>query len=548
MNNWFKAAAVSGLMACSTSMFAQGKLPVIQQTSFRKDSISILKFGAVADGQTLNTKAINAAIDACNKKGGGVVVIPAGLWFTGPIELKSNVNLHLKKGALLQFTKDFDQYQLVEGNWEGLPQMRNQSPVSATNATNIAITGFGIIDGGGEAWRQVRKDKLTEAQWKKWVASGGVVGEDGKSWYPSEQWLKASKMKNPGEITGDKSPEFYKSIKDFLRPNLVVFTKCKKILLEGVTFQNSAAWCLHPLMSEDLTVRQVTVLNPWFAQNGDGIDVESCKNVLIENSKFDVGDDGLCMKSGRDEAGRKRGMPTENVIIRDCQVYHAHGGFVIGSEMSGGARNMWISNCTFIGTDIGLRFKTTRGRGGIVENIFIDNIQMMDIPGEAILFDMYYMSVDPVALAGEKRELPKVETLPVTEATPQFKNFNIKNVVCNGAAKGIFIRGIPEMHVKDIHLENMVLQAEKGIDCQEASGITFKNITILSRHTNPVVDIINSDRLTFDKLSYKKDAELLFRVAGERTKSINIQNTDASKAKEKIQYEFGATEQNVTIK
>ena len=548
MNNWFKAAAVSGLMACSTSMFAQGKLPVIQQTSFRKDSMNILKFGAVADGQTLNTKAINAAIDACSKKGGGVVVIPAGLWFTGPIELKSNVNLHLKKGALLQFTKDFDQYQLVEGNWEGLPQMRNQSPVSATNATNIAVTGYGIIDGGGEAWRQVRKDKLTETQWKKWVASGGVVSEDGKSWYPSEQWLKASKMKNPGEITGDKTPEFYKSIKDFLRPNLVVFTKCKKILLEGVTFQNSAAWCLHPLMSEDLTVRNVTVLNPWFAQNGDGIDVESCKNVLIENSKFDVGDDGLCMKSGRDEAGRKRGMPTENVIIRDCQVYHAHGGFVIGSEMSGGARNMWISNCTFIGTDIGLRFKTTRGRGGIVENIFIDNIQMMDIPGEAILFDMYYMSVDPVALAGEKRELPKVETLPVTEATPQFRNFNIKNVVCNGAAKGIFIRGIPEMHVKDIHLENMVLQAEKGIDCQEASGITFKNITILSRHTNPVVDIINSDRLTFDKLSYKKDATLLFRVAGERTKSINIQNTDASKAKEKILYEFGATEQNVTIK
>jgi polygalacturonase len=548
MNNWFKAAAVLGLMACSTGSWAQAKLPVIQQVSFRKDTINIVKFGAVADGQTLNTQAINAAIDACNKKGGGVVVIPAGLWLTGPIEIKSNVNLHLKKGALLQFTKDFDQYKLVEGNWEGLPQMRNQSPVSATNATNIAVTGHGIIDGGGEAWRQVRKDKLTETQWKKWVASGGVVSEDGKSWYPSEQWLKASKMKNPGEITGDKSPEFYKSIKDFLRPNLLVFTKCKKVLLEGVTFQNSAAWCLHPLMTEHLTVRNVTVLNPWFAQNGDGIDVESCKNVLIENSKFDVGDDGLCMKSGRDEAGRKRGMPTENVIIRDCQVYHAHGGFVIGSEMSGGARNMWISNCTFIGTDIGLRFKTTRGRGGIVENIFIDNIQMMDIPGEAILFDMYYMSVDPVALAGEKRELPKVETLPVTEATPQFRNFNIKNVVCNGAAKGIFIRGIPEMHVKDIHLENMVLQAEKGIDCQEASGITFKNITILSQHTNPVVDIINSDRLIFEKLNYKKDAELLFRVAGERTKSIDIRNTDASKAKEKIQYEFGASEQNVTIK
>ena len=547
MNNWFKAAAVLGLMACSSGLRAR-QLPVIQPTSFKKDSTYITRFGAVADGQTVNTQAINSAIDACNKKGGGVVVVPAGLWITGPLVLKSNVNLHLKKGAILQFTKDFNQYQLVEGNWEGIPQMRNQSPVSASNATNIAITGYGVIDGGGEAWRQVRKEKLTESQWKQWTAKGGVVSEDGNSWYPSEQWLKATKIKNAGEITPDKTPEFYKSIKDFLRPNLIVITKCKKVLLEGVTFQNSAAWCLHPLMSEDLTVRNVTVKNPWFAQNGDGIDVESCNRVLIENSSFDVGDDGLCMKSGRDESGRKRGMPTENVIIRDCKVYHAHGGFVIGSEMSGGARNIWVTNCMFIGTDIGLRFKTTRGRGGIVENIYCNDIQMIDIPGEAILFDMYYMSVDPVALAGEKRELPKVETLPVNEGTPQFKHFIVKNVVCNGAAKGIFIRGIPEMHVKDVLIEDCKLQADKGIDIQEASGVTLKNITILSKATNPVVDIINSDHLTFDKLTYKKDADLLFRVAGDRTKNISIQNTDATKAKEKITYEFGATAQDVTIK
>jgi polygalacturonase len=547
MNRWFKAAAVLVLLS-PLSIAAQNSLPVIQQPAFKKDSFYITRFGAVADGVTLNTKAIRTAIDACNKKGGGIVVIPAGLWITGPVVLKSNVNLHLQKGALLQFTKDFDQYPLVEGNWEGIPQMRNQSPLSATNATNIAVTGYGIIDGNGDAWRLVRKDKLNETQWKKLVASGGVVSEDGKSWYPTEKWLKASKMKNPGAISPEKTPEFYDSIKDFLRPNLVVFTQCKKVLLEGVTFQNSAAWCLHPLLCEHLTVRNVSVKNPWYAQNGDGIDVESCKNVLIENSTFDVGDDGLCMKSGRDEAGRKRGMPVENVIIRDCKVYHAHGGFVIGSEMSGGARNMWVSNCTFIGTDIGLRFKTTRGRGGVVENIYVNNIQMKDIPGEAILFDMYYMAVDPVALAGEKRELPKVETLPVTDATPQFRNFVIKNVVCNGAAKGIFVRGIPEMHVKDVKLENMVLQANQGIDIQEASGITFKNITILSKQTNPVVDIVNSDHLTFDKLQYKTDAELLFRVGGDRVQSINILNTDAGKAKQKILYEFGASEQNVTIK
>lgn len=548
MNNWLKATAIAWLAASTLQTTAQTKLPVVQQTAFRKDTFHITKYGAVADGITLNTKAIQNAIDACHKKGGGVVLVPAGLWMTAPIEIKSNVNLHLQKGALLQFTKDFSQYKLVEGNWEGLPQMRNQSPLWATNATNIAVTGLGIVDGGGEAWRQVKKEKLTETQWNKLVASGGVLSDNGKSWYPTQRWKEASQMKNPGVISPGKTPEFYNSIKEFLRPNLLVFTKCKKVLLEGVTFQNSAAWCLHPLMSEHVTVRNVTVKNPWFAQNGDGIDLESCKNVLIEGSTFDVGDDGLCMKSGRDEAGRKRAMPTENVIIRDCIVYHAHGGFVIGSEMSGGARNIWVSNCTFIGTDIGLRFKTTRGRGGIVENIFIENIQMKDIPGEAILFDMYYMAQDPIPLAGEKRELPKVETLPVTEATPQFRNFVIKNVVCNGAAKGIFVRGIPEMHVKNVLLENITLLADKGIDCQEATGITFKNVKMISKHTNPVVDIINSDQLVFDKLSFSNDAQLLFRVAGERAKNIRIINTDAAKAKEKIQYEFGASEHDVTIK
>lgn len=525
------------------------KLPVVISPRFKKDTISIVKHGAVADGYTLNTKNINAAIETMHKKGGGVVLVPAGLWLTGPVVLKSNINLHLAAGATLLFTKDKNEYPLVAANWEGLPQMRNQSPISATDATNIAITGKGIIDGNGDAWRMVKKDKLTESQWKKLKSSGGVVSEDQKTWYPSEQFLKGSKMpSNSGMISPEKDAAFYESIKDFLRPNLLLLTKCKYILLEGVTFQNSPAWCLHPLMSEHLTVRNISVKNPWYAQNGDGIDIESCKNVLIENSVFDVGDDGLCIKSGRDAEGRKRAMPTENVIIRGCTVYSSHGGFVIGSEMSGGAKNIYVSNCTFIGADIGLRFKTTRGRGGVVENIFIRDIYMKNIPGEAILFDMYYAAKDPVPMAGEKRELPKVEFKQVDETTPVFKNFHISNVYCNGAEKGIFLRGLPEMHVKDIVLENMVLQAKKGIDIQEATGISFKNIKIISDETNPVIDVVNSDRLSFDNITYKEGAELLFRISGDRSNTISIKNTDASKAKEKIVYELGATEKSVTIK
>jgi len=522
------------------------KLPVITSPKFKKDTLNIVKSGAIPDGYTLNTAAINRSIETMSKKGGGVVLVPKGLWLTGPVVLQSNVNLHLATGATLLFTKDKSQYPLIEANWEGLPQMRNQSPISATGARNIAITGKGIIDGNGDEWRAVKKDKFTESQWKKKVEGGGVLSDDKKTWYPSAGFLKGSKMPaNPGMIMPGRDRAFYDSIKDFLRPNLLLLTQCKNILLEGVTFQNSPAWCLHPLMCEQLTVRNIFVKNPWYAQNGDGIDVESCKNVLIENSVFDVGDDALCMKSGRDAEGRKRGMPTENVIIRGCTVYAAHGGFVIGSEMSGGARNMYVSNCTFIGTDIGLRFKTTRGRGGVVENIFIKDIYMKDIPAEAILFDMYYMAKDPVALAGEKRELPRVEAKPVDETTPVFRNFHISNVYCSGAEKGIFVRGVPEMHVQNIVLENMVLQARKGIDVQEATNITFRNIRLETASTNPVVDVTQSDTLTFDKIITKAGTELFFRFNGDRTKKIQLKNTDLNNAKEKTSFELGASDKEL---
>lgn len=537
------------LLSAGFSTFSQGnKLPAVQQPVFKKDTFSISKFGAKADGLTLNTRSINEAIAACNKKGGGVVVVPPGFWLTGPIELKSNVNLHLQKNALLQFTKDKDQYPLVQGNWEGLPQMRNQSPLSANNATNIAVTGFGVIDGNGDAWRMVKKDKLNETQWKKLVSSGGVLSDDKKTWYPSEKSLNGSTMNNPGVISPEKNAAFYADIKDFLRPNLLVFTHCKKVLLEGVTFQNSPAWNLHPLMCEDLTVRNVYAKNPWYAQNGDGIDVESCKNVLIENSTFDVGDDGICIKSGRDAAGRKRGMPTENLLVRNCTVYHAHGGFVIGSEMSGGAKNLYVENCTFIGTDIGLRFKTTRGRGGIVENVFINNICMKDVVAEAILFDMYYEAKDPVALVGEKREAPKVVILPVTEATPQFRNFYVSNVICDGAEKAVFIRGLPEMHIRNIELKNMTIQARHGIVMSEATGITITNVEVITPDTNPVVDILNSSHVIFDTLKYPMAAELLFRIGGDRVDNITVTHTNTFSAKEKSKFEFGAKEEVLKIK
>lgn len=497
------AAAVSLLSATSglhaqlpaAAVEAWKHLPVIRQPVFKKDTFNITRYGAVADGVTLNTKSINDAINACSKKGGGVVLVPEGLWLTGPLVLKSNVNLHLQGQAIIQMTRDFDQYPLVEGNFEGKRSARNQSPVSGTDLENIAITGSGIIDGNGEAWRMMGKERITESQWKRLVASGGIVSDDGRRWYPSAKNKKGNETKANSALENGKTLKDFEDIKDFLRPNLVVLTNCKKVLLEGVTFRQSPAWCLHPLLCEDLTLRNIKVKNPEYAQNGDGVDVESCKNVLIEGSIFDCGDDGICIKSGRDEEGRRRGKPTENVIVRDNIVYHAHGGFVIGSEMSGGARNIFVYDCSFIGTDKGLRFKTTRGRGGVVEKIYARNIAMKDIVDEAIFFDMYYFTKPPAP--GQKAEIPAV-----TEATPQFRDIYISDVVCNGAEKGIFMRGLPEMRVQRIWLHNMVLTANKGAELIEASGISLSRVKLLPAK-GPSVMMENCADISIDAATYK---------------------------------------------
>ncbi|MBD2755851.1 glycoside hydrolase family 28 protein [Spirosoma validum] len=527
-----------------TSRVAHGRdLPEVKLPTFRKDTLIITKFGAVADGLTLNTSAITKAIDQCSQKGGGVVLVPAGLWVTGPISLKNNVNLHLAKGALLQFTDQREAYPLVSTTWEGEDAIRNQAPVSGTDLENIAITGDGILDGAGDTWRMVKKSKMTDDQWKKLVASGGVLNDKKDIWYPSAQSLKGAS----GVTKAGQPLSYYQGIKDFLRPNMLSLTRCKKILLEGVTFQNSPAWCLHPLLCENITLRKVTAKNPWYAQNGDGLDLESCRNGLVEDCTFDVGDDGICIKSGRDEQGRKRGVPTENIIVRGCRVYHAHGGFVIGSEMSGGVRNLYVSNCTFMGTDVGLRFKTARGRGGIVENIFIDGIDMTDIAGEAILFDMYYAAKDPVPQHGESNELPAIPAQPLTEATPQFRSFQVRNVRCKGAETAILIRGLPEMAVKDILIENAVLQSRKGLVCIEAERINLKNVALLTS-AKTVMQFQNSQNVTLDKIRYTNDADLLMHITGDRSRTINLLNTDTSHAKKTVVADANVQANALTIK
>ena len=444
--------------------------PEVQVPEFPEKDFNIKDFGAVDGGLVSNTKAINDAIKAANEKGGGRVVIPAGLWLTGPIEILSNVNLYTENGALVLFKYDPEEYPLIKTNYEGTDRIRALSPIHSVGQENIAITGEGIFDGNGQLWRPVKKGKTTDAQWKELTAKGVVGGADkGKfMWFPEQSGHDGYYNKDiqPDEENAlERAQDFY----NFYRPVMVSIKNCKKVLLEGVTFQNSPAWNVHPIFCEHFTMRNVSVRNPWWASNGDGLDLESCKYADIINCKFDVGDDAICMKSGKNAKARQITIPTEYVTIKDCVVYHGHGGFVAGSEMSRGIRNVRVSNCDFIGTDIGIRFKSTLGRGGVVENIEFDNIRMVNIPKQAILFTMAYSGA-----------LNETEIIP--EDIPEFKNVLIKNTVCNGARQAIQIDGLTQLPIHDIQIENCTIAAEKGVRIERAEAISLKNVTVIDQN------------------------------------------------------------------
>ena len=514
------------------------ELPKVYRPHFRQAVFPVTEYGAKGDGLTPNTTAFNAAIKACHKAGGGVVTVPRGVWLTGPLVLRSNVNLHLERGALVTFSDKFDDYPLKATSFEGVGAYRAQSPISADGAENVGITGEGILDGAGDRWRPVKKSKVTEAEWKR-LTRTGAVNKAGDIWYPSAKALKGSLASRPGVIVPGKGEKDYEEIKDFLRPNMVQFARCRHLLIEGVTFQNSPAWTLHFLLSEHVTLKNVKVKNPWHGQNTDGVDLDSTRNVLIEGCVIDTGDDAVCLKSGRDEEGRRRGVPTENVLVRDCTIYHGHGGFVIGSEMSGGVRNVFVSDSTFVGTDIGLRFKTTRGRGGVVEQVYAANLGMKEIGDAAVFFDMYYGGQEPSAAATEKAGAPKPQ--PATEGTPQFRDFFIRNIVCRGAKRGIFVRGLPEMNVRGVRMENLVVQSEEGVYLEEATDVVLTKVAVYSEKTSPVVTVRNAKRVTLDRFDFSRGAELLVLVAGDRAKEIVLPGTEVSQARAGLRFTEGAS-------
>jgi polygalacturonase len=498
---------------------------------------SVADFGGIGDGIFLNTDAFGKAIDALSQKGGGTLTVPGGIWLTGPITLKSNINLHLEEGALLIFSKNYNDYPLVETYFEGVVTQRCISPINGRGLENIAITGKGIIDGSGEVWRPVKKAKMTAEQWKQLTAGGGVLNKAKDIWYPTQKSLEGAMRTTLFNVPeGMNTDKDWNSVKDFLRPVMIGLVECKKVLLQGVVFQNSPAWNLHPMMCHDLTIDGITVRNPWYSQNGDGIDVESCKNVVIVNSTFDVGDDGICIKSGKDEQGRKRGLPTENVIIDNCTVFHAHGGFVIGSEMSGGVKNIKVSNCSFIGTDVGLRFKSNRGRGGVVEDIFIENIKMINIPTEAILFDIFYNGKSATEMLEEGETIPVNGIYPVSVETPVFRNIHFTGITCNGARRAIFFNGLPEMNIQDVTIKNVTISSQLGADIRESERITLENVRILNSE-GPAIVLKNAKNIDIKGFSSNLDAKLVLKVEGENSMNIRVKSGSICKENTLIQKE-----------
>lgn len=435
----------------------------------------------------INGDIIQHVIDKCSINGGGRVILPSKVIMSSPIVLKSGVNLYLPFNCYLKFPKIKEFYKPQDSDWEGIKRLRCNSPISANGACDIAITGNGTIDGDGFYWRPLKEMKVTKKFFDKCLEKSPyyVNGKEGRIWYPSKSSHDGC-IKTEECITKEEANNYY----DYFRPVLLSLVNCERILLKGVTFSNSPAWNIHPLFCKNLTLDNVIVKNEYYAQNGDGIDIESCSLVEIKNSTFEVGDDGICIKSGKNKEARKIKIPSENIYIHDSIVYHAHGGVVIGSEMSRGVKNVVCHNLTFVGTDIGIRFKSALGRGGVVSDIYFKNINMTDILAEAMIFNMDY------SLYKMDHEISDDVITQDSLDIPYFNNIYIDNVYCNSSKGALKIIGINEDTIKNIYISNAYIKASKNYTLKKCSNIYCENTTF---DINGKKEYIEKSKLALDK-------------------------------------------------
>ena len=454
------------------------KMLAVPVPSFPDRNFPITDFGAVGDGHTLNTTAFAKAIDACVQAGGGHVIVPIGLWLTGPIVLKSNVDLHTMRGALIQFTADHTAYPMASREDRGFYAA---SCLSANGQTNLALTGDGIFDGAGDTWRPMRKSKTTEAEWTRLLAKGGATSNEGTNWWPTkdamigEDYLAALAQKTKQPTAEEMLPA-----RDFRRSAMVAMTGCTNVLVEGVTLRNSPSGVFVPARCTNVTIRSATIFNEWSAQNGDGMDIGPCHNVIVYRCTVSAGDDGICMKSsGKSPWPGEPGL--QNVIVAECTVYRGHGGFVVGGATDAGMRNLWATQCDFVGTDVGIRVKSGLGHGGLVHDVYVDHIYMKDILNEAVLFDTFYDNAHVSAAT------VKVPMSRDPAKTPEFRDFFLRDIYCLGAGSAIAITGLPQQPVHQISIEHAIITAQRGFRATDAADITLKQVKFNTPETPSVV-------------------------------------------------------------
>ncbi|HOI28530.1 MAG TPA: glycoside hydrolase family 28 protein [Melioribacteraceae bacterium] len=435
---------------------------------------NIMDYGAVCDGKTKITDNIKNAVDAASDKGGGTIYFPAGEYLTGPIHFKDNITIYLEAGAILNFTDDYDDYlPFVKTRWEETVCMNFSPQFYGYRVNNVAIRGRGTINGHGKKW-------WDEVAIYRNAAKKGENVELGKYQKLTQQLNVETKKPDTDNWT-----KIF-----FLRPPMFQVFEGNNILIEGVTIMNPPFWTLNPAFCENVTITGITINNPPESPNTDGINPSSCSYVHISNSHLSVGDDCITIKSGRDEDGRDWGKACQNITITNCTMLEGHGGVVIGSEMSGDVRKVTISNCVFDGTERGIRLKTMRGRGGIVEEIRVDGIVMKNIQREAIHINMEYK---------------KSDAEPVSEKTPKFRNIHFSNITATDVKEAGNLLGIDEMWIEDVTFNDVNIHAETGFNVNKARNIEFHNVTVNVKK-GPVIRADKVENLELEGIKTLKPA------------------------------------------
>jgi Glycosyl hydrolases family 28 len=454
------------------------EMPQLQRPNFPANQVSIADHGATEGGTTKNTEAFAKAIEACSKKGGGRVIVPKGKWLTGPIILKSNINLHLEDGSEIIFSDKFEDYLPPVFVRAGGVEIYNYSTlIYARDCENIAITGTGYLNGNAKTWWPWSK-RETKEQFK--MGAAGV---------PVDK-----------RIFG--TPEAA------IRPSFIGLIGCKNILLEGFKIGSGPNWTIHPIYCENIIIRRLNV--DTHGPNNDGIDPDSCRNLLVEYCTFNTEDDCMVLKSGYNQDGWRVAKPTENVVMRHCTGKEGHGGLVIGSEMSGDVRNVYMHDCEFDGTDHAVRIKSRVDRGGVVENVWVENVRAKNLLHDVVILNMDY--------SADRQQI-------VVKKPPLFRNVHIKNVTADGAPAAIVITGVEESPIQDIHFEDMTITSKKGLIAKNVKNLTFKNVKIAATE-GPVFDLTNANGITIENAAAPKDGQVTLKLEGSGSGNVTIGSSD----------------------